>query len=58
MATPAELMVATEGLLTDQPTEVVMLAVVGYALPIWLVPKAEYCAVWPTAVKKTEPAAG
>ena len=51
-------MVATEGLLTDQVTEVVMLEVVALADPIWLAPSAVNCAVCPIAVSRTVPAGG
>src|SRR5271167_1050721 len=58
VASPEELIVATDGLLTAQVTDVVMLEVVGCPEPIWLEPYAENCAVCPTAVKITEPDSG
>ena len=45
VATPAELMLAIAGLVTDQVTELVMFEVVGLAEPICDVAIAVYCAV-------------
>jgi len=56
VASPEELMVAIFGLLVDQVTELVTLAVVMGPDPISSCANAVYCAVWPAAVKTSIPA--
>ena len=58
VANPEELMVATFGLLVDQVTELVTLAVVMGPDPICSCANAVYCAVWPAAVKTSIPGPG
>jgi hypothetical protein len=58
VASPEELMVAIFGLLVDQVTELVTLAVVMGPEPICSCAYAAYCAVWPAAVKTSIPGPG
>jgi hypothetical protein len=58
VASPEELMVAIFGLLVDQVTELVTLAVVVGPDPICSCAYAVYCAVWPAAVKTSIPGPG
>ncbi len=58
VASPEELIVATEGLLEVHRADFVISEVVGVAEPIWFVATAVNCTVCPIAVSCADPATG